>query len=76
MADAVHQQHPDPSLAPGTRVEVRRRLDGRWARGFEVITYGDDGLYRVRRLSDDVELPVQIVPDDIRQERKKSTWWY
>ncbi len=66
---------PDPVLAPGTRVEVRKRLDGDWARGFEVVNAGPEG-YRVRRLSDGAELPLLFHDDDVRKEKKRGTWWY
>ena len=63
-------------LQPGTAVEVRNRFDGRWARGFEVITADALG-YRVRRLSDGRELPSVFGLDDVRlRERKRGTWWY
>jgi hypothetical protein len=65
----------EPLLSPGTRVEVRKRLDGEWARGFEVVSAGRDG-YRVRRLSDGGELPLTISDDDVRKEKKRGTWWY
>lgn len=63
---------------PGTRVEVRNRFDGRWARGFEVIAADPSG-YRVRRLSDGNELPTWFVDADVRAEkpkRRNGTWWY
>lgn len=64
-----------PRLDPGTRVEVRNRFDGRWARGFEVIGHGPDG-YRVRRLSGGDELPTPFAEQDVRRERRRGTWWY
>ena len=66
---------PRPRLRTGDKVEVRRRLDDQWARGFEVLAVTDTG-YRLRRLSDGVELPATFPADDIRKERKRSTWWY
>jgi hypothetical protein len=66
---------PDPPLAPGTRVEVRKRLDGDWARGFEVLSASREG-YRLRRLSDGSELPLLFHDDDVRKEKKRGTWWY
>lgn len=66
---------PDPFLAPGTRVDVRKRLDGEWAHGFEVVGAGPEG-YRVRRLSDGGELPLLFHDDDVRKEKKRGTWWY
>jgi hypothetical protein len=65
----------DPFLTPGTRVELRKRLDGDWARGFEVVSAGPEG-YRVRRLSDGGELPLLFQDDDVRKEKKRGTWWY
>jgi len=64
-------------LAPGTRVEVRTRFDGHWARGFAVATVTDDG-YRVTRESDGRELPTEFSHQDVRprKERKRGTWWY
>lgn len=64
-----------PAPAAGDKVEVRRRLDDQWARGFEVIDVSGAG-YRLRRLSDGVELPTTFAAADIRRERKRSTWWY
>lgn len=49
----------------GTEVEVRRRFDGAWARGFEICGHTDTG-YRLRRHSDGAVLPVPFPPDDIR----------
>jgi len=66
----------EPSFAPGTKVEVRRRFDAKWARGFEVVDDTADG-YRLRRLSDGEEIPVRFAPDDVRRAKKKDeTWWY
>jgi hypothetical protein len=62
-------------LAPGTKVEVRTSFDRSWARGFEVVESLDDTAYRVRRLSDDVVLPVVVRADDVRRERSRSYWW-
>jgi hypothetical protein len=74
--DEVSSGDRDP-LPAGTDVEVRTRFDGHWARGFEVVTTGDDG-YRVRRRSDGRELPTLFSPQDVRlpKERKRGTWWY
>lgn len=62
-------------LEPGTRVEVRSTLEQRWSRGFEVVEVTDRG-YRVRRLSDNVDLPGAIRSDDVRKEKRRGTWWY
>ncbi len=68
-----------PDLTPrfdaGDTVEVRRRLDDKWARGFEIVAADDDG-YRLRRLSDGVEIPATFAGDDVRKERKRDFWWY
>jgi hypothetical protein len=62
-------------LQPGTRVEVRRRFDDRWARGFEVAEACTEG-YRLLRLSDHSVIPTEFCSADVRAERKKQTWWY
>lgn len=64
-----------PLFPVGTRVEVRRRFDQHWAKGFEVAAHDDDG-YRLKRLSDGQVLPVPFEESALRKERKKSTWWY
>lgn len=66
---------PSGRLEPGTRVEVRSTLEHRWSRGFEVVEVTDHG-YRVRRLSDNVDLPGAIRADDVRREKRRGTWWY
>ena len=64
------------SLEPGMRVEVRRRFDQHWARGFEVVETTETG-YRVKRCSDGMEIPTEFAGDDVRRERKRnSMWWY
>jgi hypothetical protein len=69
-------EESDALLAPGTRVEVRMRLDTRhWHRGFEVIATDTDG-YRLRRLSDGEELARPLDFADVRSERHRSQWWY
>jgi hypothetical protein len=62
-------------LDPGSRVQVRRRFDAKWARGFEVLEH-QAGLYRVRRLSDGETLPVWFPGDELRLDRADNTWWY
>ncbi len=76
LPSAPDNQHPSESrLPPGTKVEVRRKLDNKWARGFEVVEPTPDG-YRLRRLSDGEEMPVAFTADIVRKEKKNSTWWY
>ncbi len=64
-----------PGLPPGTRVQVRRKFDDKWATGFEVAEATTQG-YRVRRMSDGELIPVPIAEEDLRKEKKRSTWWY
>ena len=76
MMSAVDAAETGESLEPGMRVEVRRRFDAHWARGFEIVA-ATEGGYRVRRLSDGQELPVEFSFDDVRHERKRQgMWWY
>lgn len=62
-------------LEPGEKVEVRRRFDAQWARGFEVIDVNESGV-RIRRLSDGDELPVRFAPDEVRKESKRNSMWW
>ena len=63
-------------VEPGTRVEVRRRFDQSWARGFEIVDRTESG-YRIRRLSDGAVLPEPFPEDDVRAERprRQGMWW-
>lgn len=56
---------PPPDLAPGTHVVVRCKFDGRWSHEFEVLRREADG-YRVRQISDHLELPAIFAVDDVR----------
>ena len=63
-------------LPTGTKVEVRRRFDAAWARGFEVVSVDATG-YRLRRLSDGEELPTVFDDEDVRRARTRNDmWWY
>ncbi len=55
-----------PAIEPGACVEVRRRFDHAWARGFEVLELTDAG-YRLRRQSDGAILPVAFALTDVRR---------
>lgn len=68
--------HVADTLSVGDIVEVRRRFDAQFARGFEIVEVTDGG-YRVRRLSDGEVLPAEFAEDDLRQARKRSNdfWW-
>lgn len=52
-------------LHAGTRVEVRGRFRGNWARGFEVAETTTEG-YVVRRSSDRCVLPARFDVNDVR----------
>ena len=76
MMSTVDPAEIGESLEPGMRVEVRRRFDQHWARGFEVVAVIESG-YRLRRLSDGMELPAEFAFEDVRRERKRQgMWWY
>jgi hypothetical protein len=65
-------------VRPGTHVEVRSRFEARWSRGFEVseIVHNEGAeRFRLRRRSDGSELPVLFEADDLREERRRGTWW-
>jgi hypothetical protein len=65
-------------VRPGTRVEVRGRFEARWSRGFEIAEREEnvpEPRYRVRRRSDGSILPVSFAEDDLREERRRGTWW-
>jgi hypothetical protein len=69
-----------PSFPVGTKVEVRRKFDDKWAGGcgwaeptpHETKTHE----IRLRRLSDGEVIPVPFSADDVRKERKRKNWWY
>jgi hypothetical protein len=63
----------EPTLEPGTRVEVRDSFEGKWHRGF-VIEEADGGRYRVRRASDGSVLP-WLPERSVRKERRNTMWW-
>jgi hypothetical protein len=76
MMSTVDTAEGGESLEPGMRVEVRRRFDAHWARGFEIVTVTDSG-YRVLRVSDNQELPTEFTFEDVRREHKRQgMWWY
>ncbi len=58
----------------GNRVEVKARFDGTWSKGFEVADIEDDG-YRIRRMTDGGVLPSLFHRNEVRRERRRSTWW-
>jgi hypothetical protein len=62
-------------LKQGDKVEVLRRFDAQWARGFEVVRVDADGIH-VRRMSDGEVLPVAFPPEEIRRERKRNSMWW
>lgn len=66
----------------GAKVEVRNRFDGRWSHGFvvtEVVPTDDDpdgppGV-RVARRSDGSPIPTVFTASEVREERRRQTWW-
>ena len=52
-------------LEVGRAVEVRRRFDRAWAKGFVIDARTDDG-YSLRRTSDGALLPVSFPAADVR----------
>ena len=64
-------------LSVGDRVEVRRRFDAQWARGFEIVEITDADTIRVMRVSDGEVLPAEFEANDIRKAHKRSNdfWW-
>jgi hypothetical protein len=68
----------DVHVSPGTHVEVRQRFESRWSRGFEIAEAFDEqgrSRYTLRRRSDGSILPVHFDEDDLREERRRGTWW-
>lgn len=65
------------ALERGMRVEVRRRFDQHWTRGFEVAEVLPGGRYRLTRLSDNTVLPAEFDAEELRPERKRRSgmWW-
>ncbi|HEY1738496.1 MAG TPA: hypothetical protein VGI86_07290 [Acidimicrobiia bacterium] len=59
------------ALGCGTRVEVRNHFISSWSNGFEVTRVEGDG-YRVRRVSDNVELPATFTPDEVRPQLRSG----
>jgi hypothetical protein len=57
-------------VRPGTHVEVRSRFEIS-----EVVDNEGQERFRLRRRSDGSELPVLFDADDLREERRRSTWW-
>lgn len=64
------------TLQEGDRVEVRRRFDAQWSKGFEISGVDADGRLRLRRLSDGDVLPVPFDVDDVRKERRRGSMWW
>ncbi len=63
------------SLRAGDKVEVRRKFDAQWAKGFEVAETTADGV-RLRRLSDGEILPVEFPERDVRKESRRNDFWW
>jgi hypothetical protein len=63
------------TLSAGDKVEVRRKFDAQWAKGFEVAEATETG-FRVRRLSDGEILPVEFGEHDVRKESHRNDFWW
>jgi hypothetical protein len=63
------------ALRTGDKVEVRRKFDAQWARGFEVAEETEEG-FRLRRLSDGEILPVEFDQNDVRRESRRNDFWW
>ena len=72
----TEQDVAEAVLETGMRVEVRRRFDGSWTRGFEIAGTSGDG-YLLRRLSDGSVLPVPFGAEELRRDRRRRQgfWW-
>lgn len=65
MATETNLTRAGSTYAPGQRIEVRRRFDRAWARGFEVVDVTTSGVI-IRRCSDRAVLPATFLMSDIR----------
>ena len=59
---------------------MRNRFDARWSHGFEIVDVVDassapEPRYRVRRRSDGSVLPVDFAEDELREDKRRQTWW-
>jgi hypothetical protein len=63
------------TLSAGDKVEVRRKFDAQWAKGFEVVEPTERG-FRIRRLSDGEVLPVEFAERDLRKESRRNDFWW
>ena len=63
------------TLSTGDKIEVRRKFDAQWAKGFEVAEATERG-FLVRRLSDGEILPVEFAEQDIRKEGRRNDFWW
>jgi hypothetical protein len=68
QADTAMEPIVIPDIDTGSMVEVRRRFDRAWARGFRVVDTDETG-YSIRRESDGVVLPVRFPAADLRLAR-------
>ena len=67
-AHAAPVLHTEDELRPGDQVEVRRKFDRAWARGFRIHAAGPEG-YELIRCSDGALLPVPFPASDLRSAR-------
>jgi hypothetical protein len=67
VIEEVINRGPAASLAPGTRVAVRNRFNGRWGPGFVVHEVLDEG-YRLRREHNHAVLPAVFLRADVASD--------
>jgi len=65
QAEDAETDQTNDRLPGGVRVQLRNRLDGAWASGFQIFATQSDG-YLVRRLSDRSVLPLIFAETDVR----------
>lgn len=62
----------------GDRVEVRSRFDQRWSRGFQIadiLEVNGRLQFQIQRRSDNSLLPTLFTSEEVREEKKRETWW-
>lgn len=62
----------------GDRVEVRSRFDQRWSRGFliaDILEVNGRLQFQIQRRSDNSLLPTLFTSEEVREEKKRETWW-
>ena len=74
MSDAVTRAKPLRKSAPAAGARPIAAVDRRH-RILERVAEVPEPQYKVRRRSDGSILPVLFDEDDLREERRRGTWW-